>query len=60
MTPAIHTHQTPDLPPVVEVPDLPGARVPSGDKPSREGDRARTAVQNGSGRGADRRDEPTD
>ncbi|SFF59557.1 hypothetical protein SAMN05216251_120123 [Actinacidiphila alni] len=56
MTPGIHTHRTPDLPPVVEVPDLPGARVPSGDKRSRESDRARTAGENGS----DRRDEPTD
>ncbi|MGW1077897.1 hypothetical protein [Streptomyces sp. NPDC002537] len=35
-----HTHLTPDLPPIVEIPDLPGAQRPRGKSTERDGGEA--------------------
>ncbi|MEV5376261.1 hypothetical protein B7P34_02775 [Streptosporangium nondiastaticum] len=50
-----HTHLTPDLPPVVEIPDLPGAQR-SGRAVAEDGESGREDAGNGRGAHHDERD----
>ncbi|WP_329172453.1 MULTISPECIES: hypothetical protein [unclassified Streptomyces] len=60
MTTSRPTHATPDLPPVVQVPDLPGAGAPAAD--SRPSDRREDtpAARPGPAPATDTPDEPAD
>jgi hypothetical protein len=59
-TPSHDAHDTPDLPPAVEVPDLPGAdRVPTGDRRTRDDrEAAETGSETATPTQADPQDEP--